>query len=77
MTLTSFDDLAVGDEVWCLAAIGTPFLVAGLDHERRRVTVSTHPAGGGDRVLDFPVGLDVAAHQREMGPTVVLARPRR
>jgi hypothetical protein len=27
--MTSFDELAVGDEVWCLAAVGTPFLVAG------------------------------------------------
>ena len=49
MTASSFDDLAVDDQVWCLASVGTPFRVENLDLVRERVTVVPDPtsAGGG------------------------------
>jgi hypothetical protein len=54
VTVASFDGLAVGDSVWCLASVGTPYVVTGVDRERGRVGVSPHPAaGGGVRPLEL------------------------
>jgi hypothetical protein len=52
VTLSSFDELAVDDRVWCLACVGTPFRVEDLDPGRGRVTVAPEPdsAGAGSPV---------------------------
>ena len=57
MNLASFEDLAVGDRVWCLASIGTPFQVSTLDDDRDRVTIVPDPTlGSGGRPLELTAG---------------------
>ena len=56
MTIASFDDLGIGDRVWCLAAVGTPFVVAELDPARRVTVVAQRPAGGSGGRIDLTVG---------------------
>jgi hypothetical protein len=54
VTLSSLDDLAVGDRVWCLASVGIPFRVGALDREGQRLTVVPEPSSGsGARPLDL------------------------
>ncbi|MGE0794235.1 MAG: hypothetical protein AB7H43_12490 [Acidimicrobiia bacterium] len=47
MTVSSLDELSVGDDVWCLASLGVPYTVTGLDPEAGRLTISPHPAMAG------------------------------
>jgi hypothetical protein len=46
MTLSSFDDLHIDDQVWCLASVGTPFRVEDLDSVQRRVTIVPERSSG-------------------------------
>jgi hypothetical protein len=53
--VTSFDGLAEGDEVWCLASLGVPYVVESVDGRRDRVRIAPHPAvGAGLRPIDLP-----------------------
>jgi hypothetical protein len=55
VTVASVADLVVGDEVWCLASVGTPYAVESIDPEGGRVRLSARPAlGAGTRPLDLP-----------------------
>jgi hypothetical protein len=47
VTLSSFDDLAVDDQVWCLASVGTPFRVNEVDPVRGHVSVAPESASAG------------------------------
>jgi hypothetical protein len=51
----TLDDLAVGDEVWCLASVGAPYLVESIDTDRARVRIVADPALGGSlRPIELP-----------------------
>lgn len=52
---TALNDLAVGDRVWCLARVGTPYDVAAVDSDRGEVLLQPDPAlGGGPRGFTLP-----------------------
>ncbi len=51
----ALEDLSVGDRVWCLFGVGTPYEVASVDRGRRELIVEPEPRlGGGMRPVTVP-----------------------
>jgi hypothetical protein len=57
VTPAAFAGLEVGDEVWCLAAVGVPYEVTSVDVERGRVGLAPHPACSAARPVEIPADM--------------------
>ena len=75
MTGPGFDALLVGDEVWCLAAVGVPYEVTNVDREQGRVGARATSGVQCSSAVRADGGHVMDAHQGALGPDLVLARP--